>query len=112
MTLFAIQFLFPNKESWFGFSCGGTPAICTTLERAKEIIQKNEGHVPVVDHHYRYALIETVTTDVIQRRSKPTSDYKQWWYEWNKSKDKYVPCKVPKGTGIWINQTKNLAIGW
>lgn len=110
MILFAISFLFPNRESWFGFSVQKTPAICTTLERAKEIIEKKEGHRPVIDHHVRYALIETVATDVIQRRTEPASDYKQWWYEWNQSKDKYVPCKVPKGTGIWIDRTQNLAI--
>ena len=107
MTLFAINLVCLSKESLVGFSIAGQPAICTTLERAKEIVKTWDGD------KVRYICIETVLTDVVQERKRRKKGYRQWWYEWKGSRNdgKYVPTQKPPANVCNHAYTVNMAIG-
>lgn len=72
-----------------------TPVICTSLERAKEIVETNEGDI--FETSYRYVVIESLVADVLYPQGA-TEEYLQIWYEWSGSykEGRYVPCDVPK----------------
>ncbi len=73
-----------------------TPAVCTSLERAKEIIETNEGDLYEAGW-YPLAVIEVKPSDNVypevtnigKRRS-------QWWYRFDTRQRRYVLCGRPK----------------
>ena len=115
MTLYAITLLYLSSGHK-GFAISSRPAICTTLERAREIVENNEDNI-----HGRpnssLACIEAVLTDTLQQQHVAKEGYKQWWYKW---KDKeggeygegqYIPCEIPDEHEINHSYTINMAIG-
>ncbi len=77
-----------------------TPAACTSLGRAQEILEKNEGSLNEAGY-YPYAVIERLPTDVVypEIHAFGTGVRTQWWYKFDGKK--YRPCRKPakfKGT--------------
>src|SRR5271154_5716206 len=66
-----------------------TPAVCTTLQRAKQIIETNEGDI--WEHSYMFALISEFTPDVLYDYSG-----KQYWYEWDLTQKRYILTNCPE----------------
>ncbi|HEY4490081.1 MAG TPA: hypothetical protein VJC12_02395 [Candidatus Paceibacterota bacterium] len=85
---------YPNEESQ---RKGGkrTVAICTTLKRAREIIESNEGDI--FETSYRYVVIEGITADALYCYHPG----KQYWYHWKgtSEKGKYIRGRRPKEFG-------------
>lgn len=69
-----------------------TPVICKTFERAKEIVEQNEGDI--FEYSYKLVVIEAVLADVLYGG---TMD-EQYWYVWKGSGETggYVPIERPK----------------
>jgi hypothetical protein len=78
-----------------GAGYGGTRlvAICLTEERAREIIENNEGDI--FETSYTWAVIEKVTPDTLYGGLEHFGSAK--WYEWEGTCDdgKYVPLAGP-----------------
>jgi hypothetical protein len=72
-----------------------TPAVCTSLERAREIIENNEGDI--FETSYRYAVIETVFPNILYSYFGQ-KEYRQLWYKWEGSTERgrYVRCRKPR----------------
>lgn len=66
------------------------PAVCTSFERAKEIIENNEGDI--WEHSYMLAVIEPVYADCPYGHT-----FKSYWYCWNLTLNKYEPVEIPPG---------------
>lgn len=69
-----------------------TPAVCTSLERAREILKKDEGGLDEAGY-YALAVIERKAADrvyaVLDDRKRS-----QWWFRFENKK--WKPCKRPK----------------
>lgn len=65
-----------------------TPVICTTLERAKQIVESNEGDI--WEYSYMLAVIEGVIPDRLYSASDES-----YWYCWNVDKGCYQPTECP-----------------
>src|SRR3954465_11454148 len=83
------------------FSGDRNVALCTTLERAKEIVETNE--LDIFEGDYIYAVIEDVYADCMYGGV----DRQQWWYRWNTATTNYLPCETPE----MFQNTSGFAIG-
>ena len=72
-----------------GSAARRTPAVCMTLDRAKEIVEKNEGDI--WECFYMYAVVETVIPDRLYSFSG-----ERYWYEWNLDKGCYLSIECPE----------------
>jgi hypothetical protein len=70
-----------------------TPVICTTLERARDIVESNS--MDIYETSYTYAVIESVVADEIYPHAEP---YVVLWYKWEGSYEegRYVPIEAPE----------------
>ena len=71
-----------------------TPAICTTLARAKKILETNEGSLDEAGY-YPLAVIELTQPNRVYPAVFKLKGKSQWWYRFNDKADKYVPCRRP-----------------
>lgn len=85
---YAITTLAKNKR------CGGTRtvAICATFERAREIVEKNEGDIWELS--YNLVVIEAVLPDALYGGSPSDETY---WYRWERKARRYNPIETPPG---------------
>lgn len=68
-----------------------TPVVCTTFERAKAIVEDNEGDI--FEFSYKLVVIEAVIADELYGG---TLD-EQYWYAWKGGRtDAYVPIERPQ----------------
>lgn len=69
--------------------------MCSTLKRAKQIVERNEGDI--FEYSYRYAVIATVQADALYGFGG-LKQYRQWWYQWvgDAATGGYQPCECPK----------------
>jgi hypothetical protein len=87
-----------NGQTW---PTSDTMAICTTQERAEEIILGNENDIMETDAEY--AVVEELPMDY----TYPVGERDlQWWYKWEGTYEdgKFVKCEKPK-------QFENI-VGW
>jgi len=70
-----------------------TVAICTSLERAKQIIERNEGDI--LEGSYGFALVVEFDADHLYGGNLSIGN--QHWYQWagDSEKGKYVPTTPP-----------------
>jgi hypothetical protein len=66
-----------------------TPAVCSSLERAKEIVESNEGDIH--ESYYDTVVIETFLADKVYGYTLETV-----WYQWNPSGKKYLLIDCPE----------------
>ncbi len=96
-TLFSVTTIVPGWPSEESRRFGGkrTPIICTSLEIAKDVIERNVGDI--FETTYRYAVITTIFPDVLYSY-RGQEEYKEYWYVWEGDYEtgKYVPCEKPK----------------
>jgi hypothetical protein len=69
-----------------------TPVVCKTFERAKEIVEENEGDI--FEYSYMLVVIEAVMADTLYGGSTD----EQYWYVWKGDGETggYVPIERPK----------------
>ena len=96
--LYAVTTIVPGWPSEISKRYGGkrTPVICTSLRRAKQIVENNEGDI--FETTYGYAVIDKVLPNALYSFSGSAEEgYKEWWYEWEGTykEGKYVPCSKP-----------------
>jgi hypothetical protein len=74
-------------------SFGGTRtvAVCDSFERAKEMIEHNEGDL--WEHSYMLAVIEPVAANWLYY----VFPDERYWYRWNLERACYEPIEVPPG---------------
>ena len=82
--LFAITTI--AKSDKFGGT--RTPVVCTTLARAKEIIETNEGDI--WESSYMLAVIEAVVPDHLYDYT-----HESYWYRWDLEKKCYEAIECP-----------------
>ena len=97
-VLYSVTTIVPGWPSEISKRYGGkrTPVICTSLRRAKQIVENNEGDI--FETTYGYAVIDKVLPNVLYSFSGSVKEgYKEWWYEWEGThrEGKYVPCSKP-----------------
>ena len=73
-----------------------TPAVCTSLTRAKEIIERNEGSLNEAGY-YPLAVIEAKPADLVYPEVSNVGENTrtQWWYRFSQKKNRYLPCRRP-----------------
>jgi hypothetical protein len=67
-----------------------TPAVCMSFERAREIVETNEGDI--WECSYMLCVIEAVIPDQLYGTN---GDY-QYWYFWDMKEHRYVPIETPE----------------
>jgi hypothetical protein len=70
----------------------GTVATCLTLERAKQIVETNEGDI--YEYYYDLIVIEKYFADILY--GWDGNEFEFHWYRWNKESQKYEPCEHPE----------------
>lgn len=75
------------------FTSKRTPVICSTFEKARGVIDRNDADIH--EGSYTYAVIERIVPDWIYPETQ--GDYQQWWFKWegNLETGKYEPCPAP-----------------
>lgn len=79
-----------------------TPAICDNLERAREIVENNEGDI--WECSYYLAVIEAVFPNYLYSSSYSDERY---WYRYNTGTRRYEPIETPE----WYKNTFGFGIG-
>lgn len=69
-------------------STSRTPVVCTTVERAKEIVETNEGDI--CEGYYMLAVIEPFIANKVYGYLLET-----FWYEWNELEKRYLRIECP-----------------
>jgi hypothetical protein len=84
-----------------------TPAIFTTLEKARSVVKNNEQDLSdgVL---YQYAVIEETHLNVI--RPDVFYDTKKYWFKYNSALDEFVECD-PKDIPYPANKLSGFGIG-
>jgi hypothetical protein len=83
--LYVVATIAPSEKT------GGTraPVVCTSLERAKKIVETNEGDI--WEFSYDLAVIETFIPDQLYSATD-----ERHWYRWNLEKMRYMPIDCPE----------------
>jgi hypothetical protein len=81
----------PSQKEYFTIVRERTWGWYSTLDKAKEAVEKNYGDM--YENDYNYAVIERTPEGILWGGDIP----KEWWYKWQGSweKGKYVPWKKP-----------------
>jgi hypothetical protein len=74
------------------FSGTRTPVVCTSFERANEIVENNEGDI--WESSYDLIVIEGIIPDVLY--SAPMLVEKPCWYVWDTEDGRYHPIEEPE----------------
>ncbi len=89
MDIYTVTTIGPLNEKYR--DC--TPAACSSLKRAQEILDRNEGSLNEAGY-YPFAVIERKPTDVVYPSVHAFGTGKtQWWYKFDGKR--YRPCRKP-----------------
>lgn len=72
------------------FGGSRTPVICLTFDRARQIVEENEGDI--WEYSYMLCVIEAVLPDVLYSAAGGP----QYWYAWDLKQEKYLPIEIPE----------------
>jgi hypothetical protein len=96
MTLYGVTTIHPSREGErAGITSSRTVAMCTRLERARQIVEGNEGDI--FETTERLVVISTLSSDVVYG-AVGCPDYQEWWYRWEGTwqDGRYVPTEKPE----------------
>ena len=88
MKLYTVTTIWEKKGTLMSKSC---LAACVTLDRAKDIIENNEGDI--FETVYNLAVIEIIESDTLYSYGK-----ERWWYQWegDLKTGKYISIECPE----------------
>ena len=95
MKLYSVITIVPGWPSAESEKFGGirTVAICTSVERAKEIVEGNLGDI--FETSYRFVVIVEFESDALYGGLGSRNN--EWWYVWQEDSEdgKYYPASKP-----------------